>query len=131
MANEQELNAEYNAIAAEHPEVTGEDAYELVEELADTATIEQLLDDFIQEVSDLFVDAVEVSLDGNPVRTHLELTNLAQDTVDLAHTLKRELLEKIANRAEVIAEQGSQLRKQVLDDEPSKRMPSGSAKDLL
>src|SRR5208283_5773162 len=99
------------------------DAYELVEELADTATIEQLLDDFIQEVSDLFVDAVEVSLDGNPVRTHLELTNLAQDTVDLAHTLKRELLEKIANRAEVIAEQGSQLRKQVLDDEPSKRMP--------
>jgi hypothetical protein len=85
----------------------------LAEELTDIATIEQLLDGFIQEVSEMFSDAYDVSLGGNPVLTHIELVNLGQDTVDLAHTLKRELLDKVANRSEVIAEQGAQLRTQV------------------
>src|SRR5271167_985217 len=101
---------------------------ELVEELADTVTIESLLDGFIQEVSEMFVDAYDVSLEGNPVRTHLELVNVGQDVVDLAHTLKRELLAN-ANRAEQIAEQDvpgstpisapthfSGLRKQVIEE---------------
>src|SRR5271167_3773474 len=101
---------------------------ELVEELADTVTIESLLDGFIQEVSEMFVDAYDVSLEGNPVRTHLELVNVGQDVVDLAHTLKRELLAN-ANRAEVISEQSglltppisgashlSELRKQVIEE---------------
>lgn len=90
---------------------------ELADEIADTATIEQLLDGYIQEVNEMFTDAFDVSLEGNPVRTHIELLNLGQDIVNLAHTLKRELLDRVANRAEIIAEQGSQLRKQVFDDE--------------
>jgi hypothetical protein len=78
----------------------------LADELADMATIEQLLDGFIQEVSEMFIDALDISLEGNPVRTHLELVNLGQDAVDLAHSLKRELIAKVANRSEVIAERG-------------------------
>ena len=89
---------------------------ELVEELADTATIEQLLDTFIQEVSDILALAVEVSLEGNPVRTHLDLVNGGQDIVELAYELRAELVAKVANRAEVIEEQGDQLRKQVIPE---------------
>lgn len=90
---------------------------ELVEELADTVTIEKLLDTFIENASEMLALAVEVSLEGNPVRTHLELVTVGTDIVELAYELRQELVAKVANRAEVIAEQGNQLRKQVLDDE--------------
>jgi DNA mismatch repair ATPase MutS len=106
-----------------------DDDPELVEELADTVTIEKLLDTFIEEVSDILGLSVEVSLEGNPVRTHLELVNASQDIVELAYELRQELLTKVANRAEAIAEQNfsatqiaaathpSELRKQVIPEE--------------
>jgi hypothetical protein len=102
---------------------------ELVEELADTVTIEKLMDAFIAEVSEILGTTVEVSLDGNPVRTHLELANAEQDIVELAYELRQDLLTKIANRAEAITEQNfgatqiaaathpSELRKQVIVEE--------------
>jgi len=95
----------------------GDEDTPLAEEIADTATIESLLDEFILEASTTFASVIEVAMEGNPVLTYLELVALGEDTIDAAHTLKRELIAKLANRADVIAEQGSQLRKQVLDDD--------------
>jgi hypothetical protein len=129
MANEQDLTEELNAVSAAHPEVTGEDDVELSEELADRTTIENLFDSFIQEVGEMFHNALDVSIDGNPVRTHLELVNFGQDTIELAYELRRELIARVANRAEQFTEQevvsptvanlsvGNQLRKQVLEQE--------------
>jgi hypothetical protein len=102
---------------------------ELVEELADTVTIEKLTDAFIAEITEILGTTVEVSLDGNPVRTHLELAAAEQDIVELAYELRQELLTKIANRAEAITERNfgatqiaaathpSELRKQVIVEE--------------
>jgi len=89
----------------------------LVEELADTVTIEKLMDAFIEEVTEILGAANEVSLDGNPVRTHLELVNASQDIVELAYELRQELISKVAVRAEQITEQGGNLRKQVVDEQ--------------
>src|SRR5271155_5740368 len=85
----------------------------LADEIIDTATIDSLMDEFIEEVSVMFIDIVELSMEGNPVRTHLELVNLGHDTVDLAHSLNRELLNRVANRPEKLAEVGDLLRTQV------------------
>ena len=85
----------------------------LAEEIADTATIESLLDEFILEASTTFASVIEVAMEGNPVLTYLELVALGEDTIDAAHTLKRELIAKLANRADVIAEKGDMLRTQV------------------
>ena len=98
---------------AELFEPESDDDTPLAEEIADTATIQTIMDSFIEEISIMFVDAIEVSLEGNSVRTHIELMNLGQDTVDLAHNLKRELVAKLANRADVIVENGDMLRTQV------------------
>jgi hypothetical protein len=113
-----------------HPDITGDDDGELTEELADTATIEQLLDTFIGEVGDILDLAVEVSVEGNPVRTHLDLVTARQDIIELAQELRAELVAKVAVRAEEIPEQNglgvttisaathpSELRKQVIPEE--------------
>jgi hypothetical protein len=110
---------ELDAVTTEHLEVTGEDDGELTEELADTAVIEQLLDTFVGEVGDILDLAVEVSMEGNPVRTHLDLVTARQDIVELAQELKQELISKVAVRAEEIAEQGLNLRKQVIEEQES------------
>jgi hypothetical protein len=108
-----------------------EEAVDLAEELADTTTIEQLFDTYIGEVQELLAETLEVSLEANPVRTHLELAATAQDVVELAYQLRSDLLAKVANRAEQIDEQHrgtgailvsapSSARKQVLEnDKPS------------
>jgi len=111
MASEQELNSLLNEITGT-PEVSGEDDIELSEELADTATIETLCDGFIDEVSEMFAMALDVSLDGNPVRTHLELVNFGADIVELTYQLRRDLIAKLAS-AEKLAEHGDMLRTQV------------------
>lgn len=88
---------------------------ELVEEIADTATIEELLDDFIQEVSEMHADLLETSLQGNSVKTHLQIQSFGQDLWEMAYTLRDELVVKLANRAEQFEEQGETLRTQVVD----------------
>jgi len=115
--SEEELPTDFNAVAAANPELTGEDDVELSEELADTATIETLLDGFIEEVSESFADALDVSLGGNAVLTHIELQNFGEETITLAYQLRNTLISKVANRAEVVAEEGNTLRKQVIGEE--------------
>jgi len=115
--SEEELPTDFNAVAAANPELTGEDDVELSEELADTATIETLLDGFIEEVSESFADALDVSLGGNAVLTHIELQNFGQDIITMAYALRNELITKVANRAEEVPEQGNTLRKQVIGEE--------------
>lgn len=97
--------------------VDTDDDPELVEELANTVTIEKFLDTFIEEVTEILGAINEVSLDGNAVRTHLELVNGSQDIVELAYELREELIAKVANRSEEIPEQGGNLRKQVVDEQ--------------
>jgi hypothetical protein len=117
MADDKEVLSELNAVAAEHPEIGGDDDLELSEELAATVIIEKLLDTFIEEITEILSTANEVSLDGNPVRTHLELVNASQDIVELAYELRGDLVRGVANRAEEIPEQGGNLRKQVVDEQ--------------
>lgn len=91
------------------------DTEELVEELADTATIEQLFDTYLVEVSDMFQELLEVSADGNPVRTHLELQAVAEDVLGMAYQLRADLIARIANRAEQFPTNGDHLTKQVVE----------------
>lgn len=103
---------------------------DLIEEIADTATIEQLFDAFILEVTDMFHDLHDVSLEGNAVRTHLTLAQFGEDTLSLAIELRNEMVERIATRSEAITEQGLQLRKQVIEgaekQEPLDVDPTGA-----
>jgi len=102
------------------PEVTGDDDVELSEEIADTAVLSGLLDNFISEIQEMFSDTLEVSLEGNPVRTHLELVNFGQDIVELAYTLRHDLLHTFANRVDGFDERGDLLRTQIVEPEPEK-----------
>ena len=94
-----------------------DDSQGLVEEIADTTTIEGLIDVFIMEMNELFDDLIATSYEGNAVKTHVELVNVSTDLQELVYDLKTQLLERIANRAETITEQGDHLRKQVVDSE--------------
>lgn len=116
MATDQELNTVLNAVSADHPELDGTDDTDLTEEIADTATIGQLLDNFAAEVEDMFCDAIDLSLEGNPVRTHVELVSLHQEVGEMICRLRADLVAGVANRAEEIEEQGNQLRKQVIEE---------------
>ena len=78
------------------------DDIELSEELADTAIIEGVFDEFIQEINEMLVDVLDVSIEGNPVKTHIELTNLGQDLVELAYELRSELIQRLAKRTEEV-----------------------------
>lgn len=76
------------------------DDVELSEELADIAIIDAAFEGFIQEVNEMLVDALDVSIEGNPVKTHIELTNLGQDLVESAYALRSELISRLAKRTE-------------------------------
>ena len=76
------------------------DDVELQEELADTAIIDAVFEGYIQEINEMLVDALDVSLEGNPVKTHIELQNLGQDLVESAYTLRNELIARLAKRTE-------------------------------
>lgn len=89
---------------------------ELTEELAATATIDSLFDNFVTNVHGWLMNTVEVSEQGNPVRTHLSLLSLSDDIVTEAYELQRALIDQIAKRGEEIAVQGADLRKQVIEE---------------
>ncbi len=113
----QDVSDELNAVAAEHPEMTVDDSEELVEEIADTATIHDLLDEHISTMEEIFEDVIKTSLEGNPVRTHVELVNAVNDAFQMALELKAELVARLANRAEELPETGLQMRKQIVDEQ--------------
>jgi hypothetical protein len=76
------------------------DDVELSEELADTAIINTAFEGFFQELNEMFADALDVSIEGNPVKTHIELTNLGQDLVEASYALRNELIQRLAKRTE-------------------------------
>jgi len=98
-------------------DATPEGDTELVEELAATTTIDQLMDDYIMKVSGWFIELNEVSEAGNPVKTHIALVGVGEAVVYEAYSLRDRLLEQLAKKGEEIATTGMTLTKQVLDEE--------------
>jgi hypothetical protein len=101
----------------EATDATPESDTELVEELAETAIINQLVDDYIMKVSGWFIELNEVSEQGNPVRTHMSMLSVCEGVVEEAYELRRKLLEQVAKRGYEITTTGMTLTKQVLDEE--------------
>lgn len=98
-------------------DATPEGDTELVEELAATSTIDQLMDDFIMKISGWFIELNEVSEQGNPVKTHMSLLSVCEGVVEESYYLRTRLLEQLAKKGEEIATTGMTLTKQVLDEE--------------
>ena len=99
------------------PEVTGSEEVELVEELADTATITELVDTFILDVSEEFNNLIGISYQGNPVLTHLQLVEASKGIIRGLYDLRRQLIDSVAKRGEEVTEKGGLLRTQVIDAE--------------
>lgn len=78
------------------------DDVELTEELADTAIIEQLFDEYHNTVQELFTDATDAAISGTHVQAYLELRNFGEDVMQIAAELRAELLARIAKRTEEI-----------------------------
>jgi hypothetical protein len=76
------------------------DDVELTEELADTAIIEQLFDEYHNTVQELFSDAVDAAVTGTHVQAYLELRNFGEDVMQIAAELKTELIARLAKRTE-------------------------------
>jgi hypothetical protein len=76
------------------------DDVELTEELADTAIIEQLFDEYHNTVQELFTDAVEAAISGTHVQSYLELRNFGDDVMQIAAELRVELIARLAKRTE-------------------------------
>jgi hypothetical protein len=103
--------------AEEPTDATPEGDIELTEELAETAIINQLVDDYIMKVSGWFIELNEVSEQGNPVRTHMSMLSVCEGVVEEAYELRRKLLEQVAKKGYEITTTGTNLTKQVLDEE--------------
>jgi hypothetical protein len=76
------------------------DDVELTEELADTAIIEQLFDEYHNTVQELFTDAIEAAVIGTHVQAYLELRNFGEDVMQIAAELRAELIARLAKRTE-------------------------------
>lgn len=94
-----------------------EEATELVEELVSTTTLYDAFGRFITQLENNFAVVEAISRDGNPVRTHIAITEAHEVITNTAHGLRDELIEKLAKRGEEITEKGGTLRTQVLNDE--------------
>jgi hypothetical protein len=90
---------------------------ELVEELAATAIINELLNKFIGDISEEFADMISLSENGNPVRTYIALVSFSDSVLTEAHNLHDELLDKVAKRGEEVTEKGDTLRTQVVGED--------------
>jgi hypothetical protein len=124
---DQQLNDDLIEVGAEHPEVTREDDGDLTEELVATTTIEELFDNYISTMQELLDEVLDLSVEGNPVKTHLGLMVYAEETVAAAFELRQQLVDRLADRSEQFPEQevnplgvtnlsvGDQLRKQVVN----------------
>ena len=110
-------NADVKPLAEYLEPVAQDEATELAEELADTVIIEQLVDKYIQETSEMFYGLLDLSMEGNPVKTHFALQSFGDEIINSAYILRSELIAKLANRAEEFAEKGDHLRKQVVDEQ--------------
>lgn len=94
-----------------------EEATELVEEMAATSVLNDAFDKFLALVSQRLDWVENLSVGGNPVRTHIALVQVKEDILTEIQFLRSKLIEDIANRSEEIPEEGSNLRKQIIDEE--------------
>jgi hypothetical protein len=89
---------------------------ELVEELAATATIDELMETYIANVAQWFEDLTAMSEESNPVRTHIGITSLAEAVLTESYSLREKLIELLAKRGEDgFNRTGSNITKQVVD----------------
>jgi hypothetical protein len=94
-----------------------EEATELVEELVSTTTLYDTFGRYVTYVTDAFDHLTDVSLEGNPVVTHVTIQAYREAIIASAHELRDELIEKLAQRGEQITEKGGTLRTQVLNED--------------
>lgn len=88
---------------------------ELVEELADTATIDELMATYIGNVAQWFEDLTAMSEESNPVRTHIGITSLAEAVLTESYSLREKLIELLAKRGDDFNKTGHTITKQVVD----------------
>lgn len=94
-----------------------DEATELVDEVVSTTTLYDSFGRFITYLTEAFNHLEDVSEEGNPVITHITIQGYQDAIIASAHTLRDELIEKLAQRGEQITEKGGTLRTQVLNDE--------------
>jgi F0F1-type ATP synthase delta subunit len=94
-----------------------EEAIELVDEMVSTTVLYDTFGRFITYLAEAFNHLEDVSEECNPVITHLTIQGYHEAVINSAHTLRDELIEKLAQRGEQITEKGGTLRTQVLNDE--------------
>lgn len=99
------------------PDVAADDATELVEEMVSTTVLYDTFGRYITYLGEAFADLESISEECNPVVTHLTIQDYKNAIIAGAHTLRDELIEKLAQRGEQITEKGGTLRTQVLNDE--------------
>lgn len=89
----------------------------MVAEVVDTATIDGIMDEFINATSEVFEELIEVSHNGNPVATHMALLSVVSAVEEALYQLKDELIESLAKHGDEFQEKGGTLRTQVIDEE--------------
>lgn len=94
-----------------------DDATELVEELVSTTLLYDTFGRFITQLTNNFIALQSISKESNPVLTHIAICDAQEILTTAAHSLRDELIEKLAQRGEQITEKGGTLRTQVLNDE--------------
>lgn len=92
-----------------------EEQDELVEELAATATIDELMETYIGNVAQWFEDLTAMSEESNPVRTHIGITSLAESVLTESYSLREKLIDLLAKRGEDFNKTGHTITKQVVD----------------
>jgi hypothetical protein len=89
---------------------------DLVGEIAATATIDELMETYIANISQWFDDLTAMSEESNPVRTHIGITSLAEAVLTESYSLREKLIELLAKRGEEgFNRTGHTITKQVVD----------------
>lgn len=93
-----------------------DEAEVLVAEIADTTIIDGVMDEFIDATTEVLYELIDTSLKGNAVATHVQLTTTTDAIIEALYDLKGTLLDSLAKHGDEFEEQGSNLRKQVVDE---------------
>lgn len=97
-------------------DATPEGDIELVEEMAATTVLYEQFTHFINNLGGWFGNLKYTSEQGNAVRTHIAIVSTEEDIITEAHNLRDHLIELLAKRGDEATETGSNLRKQVIEE---------------
>lgn len=97
-------------------DITPEGDTELVDEMAATTVLYEEFAAFIANLGGWFGNLKYTSEQGNSVRTHIAVVSTEEDVITEAHNLRDHLIELLAKRGEEVTETGSNLRKQVIEE---------------